>query len=142
MRELAKHKDIEEIILCEIDQMVVDVSKKHFPQIASALGHEKVKVRIGDGIAYMKELENEVDVVIVDSTDPIGPGEGLFTGEFYKSVRKALRPDGIMVAQSESLGMKKKSCKRFIRTFLKASVMFFLILVACQLIQEGCGLGH
>lgn len=112
VRELAKYDCVEEIILCEIDKMVVDVSIEYFPKIASALDHKKVNVKIGDGIAFMKELENEVDIIIVDSTDPIGPGEGLFTGEFYKSVKRALRPNGIMVAQSESPWYEKDILKR------------------------------
>lgn len=119
VRELAKHDCIEEIILCEIDEMVVDVSKKFFPQIACALGEDKVKVRIGDGIAFMKTLENEVDIVVVDSTDPIGPGEGLFTGEFYQSVKKALRPNGIMVAQSESPWYEKDVLSRIQKNIFK-----------------------
>jgi spermidine synthase len=102
VRELLKHKSIEEIVLCEIDEMVVNACKEHFPKVASGLADPRVKVRIGDGIAYMKELDRSVDIAIIDSTDPVGPGEGLFTPDFYRSVARALRPGGIMVAQSES----------------------------------------
>lgn len=102
LRELLKHDIVEHVVLCEIDAMVVDVSKKYFPQVAAQLDSPKVDVKIGDGIAYMHTLDKEFDVIIIDSTDPIGPGEGLFTGEFYKSVARALKPGGIMVAQSES----------------------------------------
>ncbi|MCX6110300.1 MAG: polyamine aminopropyltransferase [Proteobacteria bacterium] len=102
VRELLKHKGIEEIILCEIDGVVVDTCRKFFPKVAGCLDDKRVKVKIGDGIAYMKELNQEIDLAIIDSTDPIGPGEGLFSGEFYRSVAKALKPGGLMVAQSES----------------------------------------
>jgi spermidine synthase len=102
VRELLKHKAVEKIVLCEIDAMVVDSARKYFPALASGLADPRVEVRIGDGVAYMRELENEVDIVVVDSTDPIGPGEGLFSGEFYRSVARSLRKGGIMVAQSES----------------------------------------
>lgn len=102
VRELVKHDCIKEIVLCEIDGMVVDVCKRFFPKIAGKLDHPKVKVIVGDGIDYVRGLENEADLIIIDSTDPVGPGEGLFTGEFYQSVARALKPDSLMVAQSES----------------------------------------
>lgn len=104
VRELLKHKEIEEIILCEIDEMVINASRQFFPQVAGCLfeNNPRVKVRVGDGIAFMKELKGEVDVILVDSTDPIGPGEGLFSREFYRDVAAALKPGGLMAAQSES----------------------------------------
>jgi spermidine synthase len=115
VRELLKHKGIEEIVLCEIDGMVVDVCREFFPRIACGLDDPRVTVRIADGIAYMKELKGEVDIAIIDSTDPIGPGEGLFTGEFYQSVARALRPGGLMVAQSESAWYKREILERIHR---------------------------
>jgi spermidine synthase len=102
VRELLKHPSIEEIVLCEIDSMVVEQSRKWFPQVACGLDDPRVSLRIGDGIAYMAEQEDSVDIAIIDSTDPIGPGEGLFSTAFYKSVSRALKPGGLMVAQSES----------------------------------------
>ncbi len=102
VRELLKYPSIEEIILCEIDQLVIDVSEKYFPKIAGKLRDDRVTVKVGDGIEYIKSLENFADIIIIDSTDPIGPGEGLFTANFYKSVARALKKDGIMVAQTES----------------------------------------
>ena len=102
VRELLKHDGIEEIVLCEIDGMVVDASRKFFPAVAGKLDDPRVQVRIGDGVAYMRELEGACDIAVIDSTDPIGPGEGLFSGDFYRSVARALRPGGLMVAQSES----------------------------------------
>ena len=106
--ELTKHAGIEEIILCEIDGMVVDLCKQYFPNVARGLNDKRVKVNIGDGIAFIKKMKGELDIVVVDSTDPIGPGEGLFSREFYKSVAAALKPDGIMVAQSESPWFSKE----------------------------------
>lgn len=104
VRELLKHPDIEEIILCEIDELVINASHKYFPHVAGCLfeNNPRVKVRVGDGVAFMKELKGEVDIILVDSTDPIGPGEGLFSREFYRDVAAALKPGGIMAAQSES----------------------------------------
>lgn len=102
IRELLRHDCVEKAVLCEIDGLVVDVCKKYFPKIAGKLDDPRCEVRIGDGVGYVKEHENAFDIIIIDSTDPVGPGEGLFTGEFYKSVARALKPGGVMVAQSES----------------------------------------
>ena len=103
VRELLKHPEVKEIVLCEIDGMVVEVCEKYFPEIAGGIRDPRVKLNIGDGVAYMKEhAPGSLDIVVVDSTDPIGPGEGLFSGDFYRSVARALKPDGIMVCQSES----------------------------------------
>lgn len=103
VRELLKHPEVKEIVLCEIDGMVVDACEKYFPQIAGGIRDPRVKLNVGDGVAYMKDHEpNSLDIVLVDSTDPIGPGEGLFSGDFYKSVARALKPDGLMACQSES----------------------------------------
>jgi spermidine synthase len=103
VRELLKHDQIEEVVMVEIDEKVVEASKLHLPSISSAFDHPKLKLIIDDGIAYVNQAANEsFDLVIVDSTDPIGPGEGLFTAEFYTSVHRILSADGIMVTQSES----------------------------------------
>jgi len=115
VRELLKHKSIERIVLCEIDGMVVDACRKFFPEVACGLNDPRVEVKIGDGVAYMKELNQEIDIAIIDSTDPIGPGEGLFSGDFYKSVARAMRPGGVMVAQSESPWFTKEMLGRIHR---------------------------
>lgn len=116
VRELLKHPEIEEIVLAEIDGMVVDVSRKFFPDVACGLDDKRVKVKIGDGVAYMQDHKpGDLDIVIVDSTDPIGPGEGLFSGDFYRSVQKALKPDGIMICQSESIWFEAPILQRIFR---------------------------
>ena len=103
VRELLKHDDVKEIVLCEIDGMVVDISREFFPEVAAGLGDSRVAINIGDGIEYVKnQASGSFDVVIVDSSDPVGPGEGLFTKEFYGNVAKMVGPDGLLVCQSES----------------------------------------
>jgi spermidine synthase len=104
VREVVKHPTVQRVELVEIDGLVVEVSKKFLPEISSALisNHPKVHLKIGDGIAHMARAENQYDVIIVDCSDPIGPGEGLFTYGFYKDVYKALKPDGLFVQQTES----------------------------------------
>ena len=102
IRELVQYKSIDHIDLVEIDEMVIDVAKQYLPQTASKLDDSRVHIHIEDGLKYIRSCEDEYDLIIVDSTDPFGPGEGLFTREFYGSCYKALKEDGIMVNQHES----------------------------------------
>ncbi|TWH47860.1 polyamine aminopropyltransferase [Sporomusa sp. KB1] len=104
IREVVKHQSVEVAEMVEIDGLVVEVSKKYLPEISSALNENnpKLQLKIGDGIKHMQEVENKYDVIIVDCSDPIGPGKGLFTHEFYTNVHKALKPDGLFVQQTES----------------------------------------
>jgi len=102
IRELVRYPLVEQIDLVEIDELVVEVCKKHLPQTACCFGDERVTVHYQDGLKFIRHCENEYDLIIVDSTDPFGPGEGLFTKEFYGNCYKALKEDGIMVNQHES----------------------------------------
>lgn len=102
IREIIKHPTVEKAVLAEIDGRVIEVSKQYLPEISSALGDSRVDVRVIDGIAHVQENPDTYDVIIVDSTDPIGPAVGLFAREFYQSIFRALKPDGMFVAQTES----------------------------------------
>jgi len=103
VRELVKHPELDLVDLVEIDSNVLEACKQHLPLLAQALDHTKVNVQIQDGIRYVEDApEDSYDLVIVDSTDPVGPGEGLFTSQFYQQVYRILKPDGLMVTQSES----------------------------------------
>jgi spermidine synthase len=103
VRELARHEMIQKIVLCEIDGAVVEASRRFFPVTASGFLDPRLDLKIDDGIRYVEESkDNSFDVIIVDSTDPIGPGEGLFTEKFYGHVRRLLGSQGIMICQSES----------------------------------------
>lgn len=102
IRELAKYDSIKSIDVVEIDEMVVEACKKYLPQTACSFEDSRVKVYYEDGLRYIRRYENFYDLIIVDSTDPFGPGEGLFTKEFYGNCFKALKEDGIMVNQHES----------------------------------------
>ncbi|HSL87553.1 MAG TPA: hypothetical protein VK861_11500, partial [Bacteroidales bacterium] len=97
-----RYKSIEKIDMVEIDKLVVDVCREYFPHSTSGLDDERVTLYFQDGLKYVSEKENEYDLIIVDSTDPIGPGEGLFTREFYSNCHKALTEEGILVNQHES----------------------------------------
>ncbi len=102
VRELTRYADITRIDMVEIDPQVVAVCKQYLPQTACRLEDERVKIFYEDGVRFVRSRENCYDLIIVDSTDPFGPGEGLFTKEFYGSCYKALRPDGVLVNQHES----------------------------------------
>lgn len=102
VRELVRYNTIEKIDMVEIDKLVVDVCKEYFPRSTSGLDDERVSLYFEDGLKFVQEKINEYDLIIVDSTDPIGPGEGLFTREFYKNCYRALKMEGILVNQHES----------------------------------------
>ncbi|WP_203363676.1 polyamine aminopropyltransferase [Bacillus sp. REN10] len=101
-REVIKYKQVEELYFCEIDQLVVQASKEHLKGVSAGLEDERIRYLFADGIQYMKEHKNAFDVIIVDSSDPIGPATQLFEFAFYENVFHALKEDGLMVCQSES----------------------------------------
>ncbi len=102
VRELVRYPEIEQIDLVEIDELVVEVCKKYLPKTACRLDDERVTIYYEDGLRFIRSCEDKYDLIIVDSTDPFGPGEGLFTKEFYGNCYKALHEDGIMINQHES----------------------------------------
>lgn len=102
LREIVKHPQVKTATLVEIDERVIENSQKYLPEIGAAFDHPKATVLIADGIKHIQEHKNKYDVIIIDSTDPVGPAEGLFSAEFYQHVHEALRDEGIMVAQTES----------------------------------------
>ena len=102
VRELTAYQNVKNIDMVEIDPMVVEVSKKYLPKTACRLDDKRVHIFYEDGLRFIRSKENCYDLIIVDSTDPFGPGEGLFTKEFYGNCFKALKNDGIMVNQHES----------------------------------------
>jgi spermidine synthase len=102
VREVLKHPSVERVVLAEIDGRVIEASKEYFPAIAAGLSDPRVDVQVVDGIRHIEENPNTYDVVLIDSTEPVGPAVGLFQKPFYQKVAEALKPDGIMVAQTES----------------------------------------
>lgn len=102
IRELTRYESIENIDMVEIDKLVVDVCKEYIPQTASKLDDDRVNIYYEDGLKFVRSKQNVYDLIIVDSTDPFGPGEDLFTREFYGNCYKALKKNGILVNQHES----------------------------------------
>ncbi len=103
VRELVKYPCLRKVILCEIDPLVVEVSQRYLPGLSSALSNDpRVELVFEDGQLYAGKNKEEFDRIFVDSSDPVGAAEVLFTPEFYKMCFAALRPRGILVVQSES----------------------------------------
>lgn len=102
LREVVKHSHVRRVDLVEIDRRVVEVSQLYFPQVASAFEDPRVEVHCADGIDFIQHPPHQYDIVIVDSSDPVGPSLSLFSTGFYQDVYKTLKPDGMIVVQAES----------------------------------------
>lgn len=102
MREVMRHPEVRSAHLCEIDGEVVRVCRKHFPDMTRSFDDPRVELFFKDGAEFVRAHRDSYDVIIVDSSDPVGPAEVLFRQEFYQGMHDALRPDGIAVTQSES----------------------------------------
>lgn len=102
VRELTRYKTIEKIDMVDIDELVVKTCMKLLPFTACELDDPRVTLYFEDGLKFVRTVEEKYDLIIVDSTDPFGPGEGLFTKEFYGNCFKALGDDGILVNQHEN----------------------------------------
>lgn len=109
VRELIKYDSIECIDVVEIDPLLVEVCNKYLPEIASSLNDPRVHMYHEDGVRFIRSLDDEYDLIIIDSPNPYGAGEGLFTREFYGLCYKALHEDGIMINQHESPFYKDES---------------------------------
>ncbi len=102
VREALKYSDVEAVHLVEIDQRVVEVSREYFPELSNGLSDPRVTCIYADGIEHVRTHANTYDVIIVDSTEPVGPAIGLFDKKFYTWARESLTADGVLVAQTES----------------------------------------
>ncbi len=101
LRETLRHKSVKHVTMVEIDRAVVDMCLKWMPSVAGrAFEDRRTELLIADGARFVAETKQRYDVVIVDSTDPIGPGEVLFTERFYRYCRRCMAPGGILVNQN------------------------------------------
>lgn len=129
IRELCRFKSVEHIDMVEIDRRVVELCREFIPQTAGSLGDPRVHIYYEDGLKFVRSAQNEYDLIIVDSTDPFGPGEGLFTKEFYGNCYKALTEDGILVNQHESTfyneyAMAMKRAHSRIKSFFPIALVY------------------
>jgi spermidine synthase len=103
LHEVLKHKSVELAEQVELDERVTRVAEKFFPELCESNNDPRAKLHFTDGIKWVADAKpGTYDVIIVDSTDPVGPAAGLFSETFYKNCLKALRPNGVVVGQSES----------------------------------------
>ena len=102
LRELARHPGIKTLDICEIDAEVIAAARKFLPELACGYDDPRVKINVADGSKFIQDKPEYYDLVIVDSTDPGGPGAPLFTAEFYANLKRALRPGGVVATQAES----------------------------------------
>ena len=111
VREILKHPEVEQVQVCEIDEEVINACRKFLPSLASSFDDPRVEILCQDGAEFVTQHPNTFDIVIVDSTDPIGPGQILFQREFYEGMKSALTKDGIAVTQCESIYLHKDVIK-------------------------------
>lgn len=116
IREILKHDSIKQAVLSEIDEKVVEATKKYLPNTSCKLDDPRCRIMIGDGFQHVNTHPAEYDVILCDSTDPVGPGVVLFSEEFYRGVYSSLKDDGIFVAQTESPFYYKDLLSRVSRT--------------------------
>ncbi|XP_053612805.1 spermidine synthase [Plodia interpunctella] len=102
-REVAKHPKVKEIVQVEIDAKVIEVSKKYLPFMAVGFDSDKLTLHVGDGFEFLKNHAQEFDVIITDSSDPIGPAVHLFEENYFALMKKALRPGGIVCSQAGTI---------------------------------------
>ncbi|MEH7293919.1 spermidine synthase [Priestia megaterium] len=102
IREVLKHPNVQKVVQVEIDGKVVEYSKKYLPHISSEYDNPRTELILGDGFMHILESTDEYDVILVDSTEPVGPAANLFTKGFYSGISNALKEDGIFVAQTDN----------------------------------------
>lgn len=119
IREVAKHPGVEEIVECEIDEGVILVSKKYLPTLAQGYDDPRVSVKIMDGAKFMDENQDSFDVIITDSSDPIGPASVLFETPFYDAMYKSLREGGIVCTQGECMWLHLNLIKPLVDSISK-----------------------
>ncbi|MCB1722724.1 MAG: polyamine aminopropyltransferase [Chromatiaceae bacterium] len=131
LREVLRHPEVERVTQIDIDATVTRAAELHFPELCESNDDARAELLFIDGIQWMKDAEpGSLDVIIVDSTDPIGPGEVLFTPEFYGACQRALGDDGLVVQQSESPLIHMPVLERMYRSlkaagFADARTLFF-----------------
>ena len=137
VREVSKYPGVQKITLAEIDQKVIETSRKYLPELGIAFDDPRVEIKIIDGVEYVRSLKNTFDVVIVDSPDPLGPAKDLFSADFYKDVFEALKPDGIMTIQCESPILNRKLTRRLYQSIKHAFPNFYYYLAPMPTYPSG-----
>lgn len=116
LREIAKHSSVEQMILCEIDKDVIEASKKYFPEMAKGFADPRVTVEVMDGAEFLAAHRDSFDVIITDSSDPVGPASVLFETPFYNAMYASLREGGIVCTQGECVWLHVDLIKPLIKS--------------------------
>ena len=111
LTEVMKHPEVDSCLMCELDRMVVETSRKHFPKLCVGVDDPRARLVFQDGKKLIEETDDMFDVIILDLSDPVGPAADLFQKEFHEKVYERLSDDGILVAQSESPFYNKKTVR-------------------------------
>ena len=130
LTQLVRHEALDEITLIEIDPDVVSISKRYFPDLAPGFEDPRVRIHFDDGKRYLETVDNSYDAILVDSTDPIGPAESLYTLEFFELARAALARQGVFVIQSESLYFHAKVVAQ-VQSYLRRCFRYVDVYGAC-----------
>jgi spermidine synthase len=115
LRELSRYECIEEIDICEIDEEVISASKLYLPSMACGFNDSRVNLQVADGSIFIKDKQKNYDVIIVDSSDPLGPGEALFQSPFYEGMKTALADGGVIATQAESFFLHAETVRSLMK---------------------------
>ena len=140
VREVLKHKSVKEVDFVEIDRKVYEVSRRYFRKLTSWHGDSRVNFRFVDGAKFIREKHNYYDVAIIDSTDPVDIGKVLFSAAFYSGVKKALKKNGVVAAQTEdpyySGDLLRNANKRIKKVFGRAKTAVYTAFIPTY--PSGC----
>jgi len=124
LREVLKHKSVEQVTICEIDEVVIEVARKFIPSMGKAFDDPRVNKVVGDGVKFMERYQNHFDVIITDSSDPIGPAKDIFERPYYEKMKAALTETGLICTQGECIWLHldiivemKKFCEEIYPVF-------------------------
>jgi spermidine synthase len=117
VREVLRYREVEQVVLAELDGLVVDACKEHLPEFNVPWNDPRLSIRIGDGVAFLRDYTGDLfDVILVDGPDPVGPAEGLFESPFYQSCRARLTPEGVLASQTEAPFVMHENFVRIVKT--------------------------
>lgn len=115
VREIVKHPLVESVILCEIDSAVVRASETYLPFMSGSLKNEKVQIKFEDGLKFLQTTDLKFDVIITDSSDPVGPAESLFGNVYYDAVNRCLDSGGVTCSQAENIWLDIEITKSIVQ---------------------------
>src|SRR5262249_8152027 len=116
VREVLRYREVERVVMCEIDQMVTEACQQHMQAFNVPWTDPRLELRFGDGVAYLNEHAGDpYDMILIDGSDPVGPAAGLIATSFYESCKRCLAPDGVLALQSEAPLLMREDFLRIIQ---------------------------